>query len=231
MTNQSKVIILLAIFVFVFSTTFSFDFSQVENKVVKYELDNGMRILVFPRHDAPVASFITLANVGCAEDPKDLTGMAHMFEHMAFKGTREIGTKDLKKELKWMAVEDSIFELILNERAKGDLADSTVLAKLDEDMKKAIDSATSYSKTNEFSEIVEREGGVGLNAGTSFDNTMYYVSYPSNKLELWMAMEADRFNHPVLRELFKEKQVVAEERRMRSFSAQLSAVHLTSAAK
>jgi predicted Zn-dependent peptidase len=168
-----------------------------------------------PRHDAPVVSLVTTVNTGCADDPKGAMGLAHMFEHMAFKGTKEIGTKNLKKEQKWMAEEDRIFDLILEERSKGDMADSVRLAELEKEMEIATDSSFSYSETNEFGQIVERHGGVGLNAGTGFDYTTYYISYPSNKLELWMAMESDRFLNPVLRELFKEKQVVAEERRYR----------------
>ncbi len=203
------------LFLFIVVSVAAFDFSEIENKVVEYTLDNGLKFIVLPRHEAPVVSFITQANVGCSDDPKGAMGMAHMFEHMAFKGTKEIGTKDLKKELKWMAEEDRIFEMILKERAKGDMADSAKLADLETQLKEVTDSASQFVETNEFGEILKREGGVGLNAGTSYDNTTYYISLPSNKLELWMAMESDRFLNPVLRDLFKEKQVVAEERRYR----------------
>jgi len=215
--RDSKFLTKLMIFavLMVVSTAWAFDFSEIENKIVEYKLDNGLTIIVLPRHDAPVVSFVTNVNTGVADDPKGATGLAHMFEHMAFKGTEEIGSKDLKKEMNWMAEEDRIFELILDERSKGDLADSAKLAELEADMALATDSAFAYSETNEFGKIADRNGGVGLNAGTSFDNTAYYISFPSNKLELWMAMESDRFHKPVLRELFKEKQVVAEERRYR----------------
>ena len=197
------------------SSALAFDFSEIEDKIVEYTLDNGLTIIILPRHDAPVVSCVTQVNVGCADDPKGAMGLAHMFEHMAFKGTREIGTKDIKKELKWMAEEDRIFELILDERSKGILADSARLAEIEGQMKEATDSASNYIVTNEFSEIFKQEGGVGLNAGTGYDNTTYYISLPSNRIELWMVMEADRFTNPVLRDLFKEKNVVAEERRFR----------------
>ncbi|MBN2226652.1 MAG: insulinase family protein [candidate division Zixibacteria bacterium] len=213
--NRTGLVLIFVLLLSLASTAFSFDFSEIEDRVVEFTLDNGLKFIVLPRHDAPVASFVTQVDAGCADDPKGAMGQAHMFEHMAFKGTREIGTTDLKKELKWMAVEDSLFNLILKERAKRDLADSARLAELDAQMKIATDSAASYSKMNEFSELVSAQGGTGLNAGTGYDNTTYYVNYPSNKLELWMAMESDRFANPVLRELFKEKQVVAEERRYR----------------
>lgn len=213
----NKKTLVLVLFLTLFGPAFlaAFDFSEIEDKVVEYKLDNGLTVLVLPRHDAPVASFVTQVNAGCADDPKDCMGMAHMFEHMAFKGTMEIGTEDYNKEKEWMDEEDRIFRLILEERFRGDLADSTLLAQLDEQMKAATDSASEYIITNEYTEILKRNGGVGLNAGTGYDNTTYYVSLPSNRLELWIAMEADRFLNPVLRDLFKEKQVVAEERRFR----------------
>ena len=201
------------------SSAAAFDFSEIEKQVVEYKLDNGLTIIMLPRHDAPVISFVTHVNAGCTDDPMGSMGMAHMFEHMAFKGTEEIGTTDIKKEKKWMAEEDRIFALIMEERTKGPLADSARLAALGEELATATDSAEQYVVTNEFSQIVSREGGVGLNAGTSMDYTQYYLNYPSNKLELWMAMESDRFAHPVLRELFNEKNVVAEERRSRITSS------------
>ncbi len=193
----------------------AFDFSKIENNVVEHTLDNGLTFVIFPRHDAPVVSINTIVNTGCADDPKGYMGLAHMFEHMAFKGTEDIGTKNIKKEKKWIELEDEIFRKILAERAKGDLADSMKLTQLEAELTSAADSARQYVETNEFSQIIGMHGGVGLNAGTSFDNTSYYISLPSNKLELWMAMESDRFANPILRELYKEKDVVAEERRFR----------------
>jgi len=201
------------------ASSFAFDFAEIEQQVIEHKLDNGLTFIILPRHDAPVVSFVTHVNVGCSDDPMGSMGMAHMFEHMAFKGTRQIGSTDIKKESKWMEEEDRIFQLILDERAKGPLADSIRLAGLEEQLAAATDSALQYVVTNQFSQIAGREGGVGLNAGTSMDYTAYYISYPSNKLELWMAMESDRFANPVLRELFKEKQVVAEERRFRITSS------------
>ncbi|MEW5922772.1 MAG: pitrilysin family protein [Candidatus Zixiibacteriota bacterium] len=197
----------------------AFEFSEIEKQIVEYKLDNGLTFIILPRHDAPVVTFITHVDAGCVDDPMGSMGMAHMFEHMAFKGTREIGTTDIKKELKWIDEEDRIFELILNERSKGELADSAVLASLDEQLAAAADSSDQYVLTNEFGQIVEREGGIGMNAGTSYDGTVYYIEYPSNRLELWMAMESDRFANPVLRQLYKEKQVIAEERRFRITSS------------
>ncbi|MBD3402913.1 insulinase family protein [candidate division GN15 bacterium] len=196
----------------------AFDFTQVEEKVVEHTLDNGLTLLIMPRHDAPVASFVTWANVGSADDPKGYTGLAHMFEHMAFKGTRTLGTKDIEAELKAIAKEDSIFMELRAERNKGLLADSARLVELEEAYNEAREASYQLVVPNEFGNVVEREGGVGLNAFTAYDQTAYFFSLPSNKVELWMALESERFLNPVLREMYKERDVVAEERRMRTES-------------
>lgn len=192
----------------------AFDFSSIESQVVEFSLDNGMKFIVLPKHDAPIVYFRLIVNVGAANDPNDAGGLAHMFEHMAFKGTKEIGTTNYKKEVKWMKEEDRLAGLILEEKAKMELADTTRLTKLNAELMAATDSAMQYVITNEFSQIYESEGGVGMNAGTGYDWTLYMANYPANKLELWMAMESDRFINPVLREFYKEKNVIAEERRM-----------------
>lgn len=197
------------------SNVFAFDFSGIESKIVEHKLANGLTLIIYPKHDAPVISCVTNVNYGAADDPMGSMGIAHMFEHMAFKGNTEIGTTDYRKEKKWMDEEDRIFELILDERSKGALADSAKLADLDAQLQNATDSAAQYVVNNEYSQLLEMEGVVGKNAGTSRDATTYYMSLPSNKLELWIYLESTRFLDPILREFFQEKQVVAEERRYR----------------
>lgn len=195
-----------------------FDFSELENSVTEFTLKNGLKIIVMERHEAPVATFVTFANVGSVDDPKGYTGLSHMFEHMAFKGTTTLGTKDIEKELKLIAVEDSVFLELRAERKKGRLADSAKIKALEAAYDEARDASYEYVVPNELGNVVEREGGVGLNAGTGSDFTIYYISFPSNRLELWMALESERFLNPVLREMYKERDVVAEERRMRTDS-------------
>lgn len=206
-------LVLSILLIFSAGSVIAFDFSKIEKGVVEQTLDNGLKIIVLERHEAPVASFVTWANVGGSDDPKGYTGLAHMFEHMAFKGTRSIGSKDIDTEVGLIASEDSIYMELRRERQKGDSADSTRLADLEKAFEDAREASYEYVIPNEFSQIIEREGGVGLNAGTSMDFTVYMSSYPSNKAELWMAMESDRFSNPVLREMYKEKDVIAEERR------------------
>ena len=203
---------LLAVLLLV-TSGFGFDFSELEDAVTEHKLDNGLTILIMERHQAPVVSFITYANVGGANDPKEYTGLAHMCEHMAFKGTRDIGSKGIEAELLAMAAEDSIFYLLRAERKRGPLADSARLAELEQAFQDAIAAAQEHVVPNQLDHILESEGGVGLNAGTGMDQTIYFLRLPSNKVELWMATESERFLNPVLREMYTERMVIAEERR------------------
>jgi predicted Zn-dependent peptidase len=134
---------------------------------------------------------------------------------MAFKGTTTLGSKDIDAELKLIAIEDSIFLALRSERLKGRLADSARLTELTRAYDDARDASYELVEPNAFSEIVRKQGGVGMNAGTGQDMTVYFYSLPSNKVELWMALDSERFLNPVLREMYRERDVVAEERRMR----------------
>jgi predicted Zn-dependent peptidase len=191
-----------------------FDFSKLENSVTEFTLDNGLKFIVMERHEAPTVSFVTWADVGSVDDPKGYTGLAHMFEHMAFKGTSTLGTKDIEKELELIAKEDSIFMLLRAERVKK-FPDSERLSQLEAAYEEAREASYQLVEPNEFGNVYEREGGISLNAGTGSDFTAYIMEFPSNRLELWMALESERFLDPVLREMYKERDVVAEERRMR----------------
>ena len=193
-----------------------FKFSDLEKQVFETTLDNGLKLIVFPKHDAPVVSMTTWVNVGGSDDPKGYTGLAHMFEHMAFKGTHNIGVKDYPKEIIKIAKEDAIDKAIREERAKSLLADNEKIDKLETELAKAIADSYTLVIPNEYPKMLQNEGAASLNAFTSADQTAYIMSMPSNKLELWVAMESERFLHPVLREMYKERSVIMEERRMRS---------------
>ncbi len=214
MIRKLAAVFAVLLVIFAANTATAFDFSKIEKQVVEFQLDNGLRFVVLQDNEAPVVYFRTIVKVGGASDPRGMAGIAHMFEHMAFKGTREIGTNNPTEELAWMAVEDSLFGLILKEEAKLENADQARLDELRAELKTATDSATSFVETNAWGTIYQEYGGVDLNAGTGYDQTMYIANYPANRLELWFAMESDRFSNPVLREFYKEKEVIAEERRM-----------------
>jgi len=190
------------------------DLGEFEERMTEFTLDNGLKFLVLERHEALVVSFHSYADVGGVDEVKGITGLAHLFEHMAFKGTKIIGTKDYEAETKAMAKVDEVFLAIKAERRKGDRADKARLDELQKQLKEAQEQAGEYLVHDEFEEVFVREGGAGFNAYTSYDATRYIVSLPSNKVELWMSMESDRFLNPVLREFYKEKDVVMEERRL-----------------
>lgn len=186
---------------------------QAQAKITTFELDNGLKFIVLERHRAPVVSFVTYANVGSANEPTGQTGVAHFLEHLAFKGTSRIGTTDYAAEKPILEQLDQIFEQILIARSEDDQAK---LEKLEAEFEQLQAKASEYVKQNEYAQIVDREGGVGLNATTSMDVTTYFYSFPSHKLELWMSLESERFLDPVFREFAQEKDVILEERRQRS---------------
>jgi predicted Zn-dependent peptidase len=183
---------------------------QVSNAVTEFTLGNGLKFIVLEQHQAPVISFMTYCNIGAADEPDGQTGVAHFLEHLAFKGTETIGTVNYLEEKIALDQLDRLFDQIQGAKAAGQ--DSSALQAEFETWQK---KAASYVKQNELGQIIEQAGGVGLNATTSTDATRYFYSLPSNKLELWMALESDRFLHPVFREFYEEKQVILEERRMR----------------
>jgi predicted Zn-dependent peptidase len=190
------------------------DLAEFENRMTEFVLDNGLKFLVLERHEAPVVSFHTYADVGSVDEVRGITGLAHLFEHMAFKGTRTVGTKNYEAETRLMAKMDETFLALKAERRKGGRADKARLQTLEKQLKEAQQEAQKYLVHDEYEEAYKRQGGAGFNAYTSFDATQYIVSLPSNKIELWMVLESDRFCNPVLREFYKERDVVTEERRL-----------------
>ena len=183
------------------------------------KLPNGLTLIVLERPEAPVFSFFTYVDAGDVQDPKGKGGLAHMFEHMAFKGTDKIGTLNYPAEK--LALEDveKKFDAYERERLKRVGRDPKKLAELQKAWRDAIEKAQTYVVPNEFSEIIESAGGEDLNASTSMDATHYSYSLPSNRLELWAYLESERFLHPVFREFYTERDVVHEERRMRTDSS------------
>lgn len=186
---------------------------RVEQKVTEFRLDNGLKFIVLERHQAPVVSFLTYADVGGANEPQGKTGVAHFLEHLAFKGTTRIGTTNYQAEKELLQKLDR-----LNDRIKtAQKADRPQeVEKLQAEFAQLQTKAGKYIIQNQFGQIVQQSGGVGLNATTSADATRYFYSFPANKLELWMSLESERFLEPVFREFYKEKQVILEERRLRT---------------
>lgn len=194
------------------------DLASFEKRTSTRVLGNGMTVILLERHDAPVFSYATVVNAGSAQERPGITGLAHMFEHMAFKGSDRVGTKDWpaeEKALKKVEEAYAAYDLANHAETGRDEAKVETLRKAWQD---SIAEADKFVEDNEFSEVVDRAGGVGMNAFTASDMTAYFFSLPSNRFELWAYLESERFRHPVFRQFYKERDVVFEERRMRTES-------------
>ena len=182
-------------------------------RVIQHKLANGMTVLLVERHQTPVVSINLTFGVGGLNEETGRTGVAHLYEHMAFKGTRSLGTRDYARERPLLDELDrlnaAIEQLREQLRASGQ-EDSPELQKLRLAFKEAQDRAGAIVVGNEMALLYQRHGAVGLNASTGKDVTRYTVSLPANRLPLWAAVEADRMANPVLREFYKERAVVMD---------------------
>ncbi len=191
------------------------DVASFEKRTAVKKLANGLTVVICERPEAPVFSFFTHVDAGSVQDPMGETGLAHMFEHMAFKGTDKIGTTDYAAEKVALQKVEQAYAAYIAERDNPVGPNEQKLKDLQKAWMDATAAANKYVKPNEFPQIVEMNGGEDLNANTNDDETNYYYSFPENRLELWAYLESERFLHPVMREFYKERNVVIEERRMR----------------
>ncbi|MDA0328855.1 MAG: pitrilysin family protein [Gemmatimonadetes bacterium] len=175
-------------------------------------LDNGLRLLLLPREGAPTISFVMQFAVGGVHERLGTTGIAHLLEHMLFKGTETIGTTNVDAERALFPLMDDAHDLLIRARAAGDLRTVEELASTIDSLE---DQAREYVEANEFDRILTRAGAQGLNATTTNESTIYFVELPANRAELFFALESDRMTNPVFREFYSERDVVTEERRMR----------------
>ena len=207
-----------AFFLFLSTIALAQDVASFEKRVTVKTLPNGLTLIVCERPEAPVFSFFTLVDAGSVQDPMGATGLAHMFEHMAFKGTDKIGTTNYPAEKVALEKVETTYAAYRAERDKTVGRDEAKVKQLEKAWMDARAEADKYVVSNEFGKIVEQNGGEDMNAFTNLDETAYHYSLPANRLELWAYLESDRFLHPVLREFYKERNVVIEERRMRTDS-------------
>ena len=147
------------------------DLAAFEKRMTEFTLDNGLKFLVLERHEVPVVSFHIYADVGAVDEVRGITGLAHLFEHMAFKGTKTIGTKNYVAEAEAMAKIDEAFLALKAERRKGERADNARLEQLQSRFKEAQEAAQQYLVHDEYEEVFSREGSSGFNAYTSQDAT------------------------------------------------------------
>src|SRR5512133_185458 len=190
----------------------------LEDKVIEHTLKSGMKLLMVERHTSPTVSAWIRFRVGSVDERSDERGIAHLLEHMLFKGTTTLGTKDYAAEKPILDNIERTAQLLMAEKAKREKGDKSRIADLEKQLAGLEADASKFVIKDEFFELYSKNGGVGYNAFTSRDGTTYLISLPSNKLELWASIESDRMKNAVLREFYTERAVVMEERR-RSYDA------------
>src|ERR1035437_10321044 len=189
-----------------------------EQRITTKVLPHGLTLIICERPEAPVFSYSTFIDAGDVNDPSGQSGLAHMFEHLAFKGTSEIGTTDYAAEKVALAKVEAANNAYEAEYLKAVGRDPQKLAELQKAVKDAEDEARKFVIPTQFTDVAERNGATGVNASTALDETKYFWSMPENRLELWAWLERGRLADTVPREFYKERDVVVEERRMRTDS-------------
>ena len=192
--------------------------ARLEEKVVEHTLRNGMKLLLVERHTSPTISAWIRFRVGSVDEQSNERGIAHLLEHMLFKGTTTLGTSNYAAEKPLLDQIEQTAQKLMAEQALRENKNSEKIALLEKQLAALEAQASKFVIKDEFFELYSKNGGVGYNAFTSRDGTTYLISLPSNKLELWAAIESDRMKNAVLREFYTERSVVMEERR-RSYDA------------
>lgn len=188
-------------------------FDKMKSQIHEKTLKNGMKFIVMEQHEAPVASFHVYADVGSAQESYGITGISHILEHMAFKGTTTVGTKDYAAEAKVLDELDRVYGELAREQSRIK-PDEKLVGELQTRFEELQKQAKEFVVNNEYFDMVMQQGDTGVNAYTNYDATQYINSLPANKLEFWMAVTSDRFLNPVFREFYKERDVIMEERRL-----------------
>ena len=182
-------------------------------QVVYYKLKNGLKLLMLEKKFAPIVSFAMIFKVGNVDNIQGQTGLAHLFEHMAFKGTDKIGTRNWEKEKEILEKIDNL-EIQINTEDRKENRNEEKIKKLKEEVSKLESEAEGYQVREELWKIYNELGQSQMNAFTSTDYTGYVVSLPSDRIESYFIIESDRFKNPALRDFYKERSVVLEELRM-----------------
>ena len=181
--------------------------------VVSYTMKNGLRLLILEKKFVPTVSFTMIFKVGNVDGTPGKTGLAHLFEHMAFKGTKTINSAGYEKEKLLLGKVEKAAKAMIAEESKTP-PEPAKMEKLRKKLTEAEKEADTLIVKDEYWKLYNELGESGMNAGTSTDYTVYMVSLPANRLEAWMIIESDRFKNAVLREFYRERDVVMEERRM-----------------
>ena len=211
-------LLLLLLIFFRIPSSFAQEGTDLDKRVRSFTMKNGIRVLILERHISPTVSFYIRVKAGAVDEIEGKTGLAHLLEHMMFKGTKTIGATIYRKERKYLSEIRKTGDRLDQERAKGDQADKDLIHKLKERLAALQKSHRLSYRSNEIDRIYNEHGAVRINASTGQDMITYHVSLPANKAELWARIESDRMSNPVFREFYQERDVVMEERRQRTDS-------------
>ena len=216
--SRTGVLILVLLLAGAVSGVRAQDLKSFEQRITTKVLPNGLTLIICERPEAPVFAYSTFVDAGDVDDPSGQSGLAHMFEHLAFKGTSEIGTTNYAEEKVALEKVEAANDAYEAEFLKPVGRDPKKLEELKKAFTAAQAEAQKFVVPNQFTEIAERNGAHGLNATTGLDETQYFWAMPQNRLELWAYLESSRLADTVPREFYKERDVVLEERRMRTDS-------------
>jgi len=186
---------------------------DLANRVKEFTLANGLKVLIVERHISPTVSLYISHDTGAVDEEDGHTGTAHILEHMMFKGTETLGTKNFTEEKRILRKIHGIGNALDIEVMKGETADTQKITNLRKQLETLQQEAGKWSIPSEIDRLYTEKGGGDLNAFTGQDLTSYHVSLPSNRIELWARIESDRMSNPVFREFYSERDVVMEERR------------------
>ncbi len=200
---------------FILLITCSVTFAQMapQLKVKKFTLENGLTVYLNEDHSKPEVFGAVVVKAGSKNDPKEFTGTAHYFEHMMFKGTDKIGTLNWPAEKVYLDSMSVLYDSL--SVTKNEVARNAILMHIN----KISIAASEFAVPNETDIILQNIGGTGLNAYTSLEQTVFFNSFPSNQLEKWMTIYAERFRNPVFRLFQSELETVYEEKNMYSDNA------------
>jgi len=201
-------------------------FRKLQARTKKVELENGLRLILVQRTESPTLAIYSKFLVGAVDESDQISGTAHLLEHMLFKGTPNVGTLNWERESRAQTqIEiwgNRLDRLKLEKRIREEKGETLPpefeqeIQKWEKRLQEMIRYQDQFLLKNEDSFIYEQNGQTGFNAYTSQDVTNYQIQLPANRLEIWAKMESDRLKNPILREFYTERDVVIEERRMRT---------------
>jgi len=191
------------------------EMQELQKRITEFTLANGLRMIVLERHDSPVISFHTWVNAGSVNDPAGQSGMAHILEHLTYKGSEILGTRNWGEEKKALDAAEDALNKAEAEARKGPKADQIRVDGLRGQARLAVEIAQRHSASAEYRRLLDENGAVNLKALTTATYTENSYSLPSNRAELWFLMESQRLNRPAFRDFYIERVSMLEEYRQR----------------